>query len=1004
MRTKKWIRTLGIALLTALAVCLAAGLALPAAARLGPEPGWGGNGSESTFDGVKYGNPGADFYRGYDADGNLCFQNVTENGSFVAYSDRKVLFDGLNYTFKAQSLSGTPENNTMFFMGLTKAYREMPAATLVFAYNGTDFDLYWMGAALAHPYAAAGNKQELSQYAVGTFAKPKFDEWTTVQIKKLTAEDAAALSAELAEGSKTITAGYHLIINGTVLEMEGFDAFITSAGSRLGAPSFDYQTDDNGDLYGYFVYGSQYWNNELTGGTEPSDFAVRVSFQTISDDGTDSGFETLCSVTDAATYPAGVSPTAGSEDFFYHTARTGAYQGKRVYRGTDAYGFAFAEPAKVNGFEYAATADVPTDGTLRIALRGGDQFAGVELTKLSASTAAVSLMTAAGKTATQYTAESPLSYPWGKEQLAVNFFLADDSSLAVVSGNAIDLPAAFVEVLTGFAEGKANAEVTLPQGGKLVEVNYLADGSAVKKTIVTGLSTVLVDQSIACGNVASYPASVKVAFDDGTSADWSVTWNETVKHNTPGKYTVTGTFTDLATLSEQYYISSRVLKALTFGVTVNYPQGFVNFTDTAYGSSGSRWVSSGGGDNHFLYRRTTESETFLSDGFKDTPQFMPADTLRKDVDDYAMNFAIKAHSDSVMFGIMMMPAPKHPVEFGTAYIGVWVNVNANSDENYLNITTSAGDKEAYLCKEGKDAMRTFRFDASGKTFYTLTYRVEDGKVHLYFTIGKEEYEIRIKDGDHYVAYDQLTTVYDASFEGGKGYTQIWNQVGYSEVSLRQDFHKYIVSYDKPENRVVDFGAEHGLPTMTDAYLNDGQIIKCNVLYSDNYDKETAGSYDVTGTLSYTGSDLGNGVTIFEGAEPEFRVTVTVREETLTITAFEAPETVKRTIGEEAGLPTTFLVTVHSDYFHRDEQREITVVWTGDYNRLAAGDYVLTAQPVGNYRFADTLADAVRVHVMVSEPEKKGGCKGAFGADGGWTALCAAALLGCGLLLGRRKQR
>ena len=61
--------------------------------------------------------------------------------------------------------------------------------------------------------------------------------------------------------------------------------------------------------------------------------------------------------------------------------------------------------------------------------------------------------------------------------------------------------------------------------------------------------------------------------------------------------------------------------------------------------------------------------------------------------------------------------------------------------------------------------------------------------------------------------------------------------------------KEVASYEKPQDKEVAYGEEHGLPTQIELTLKDGTKVSASVAYTGTYDKETAGDYTLTGTIT-----------------------------------------------------------------------------------------------------------------------------------------------------------
>ena len=118
----------------------------------------------------------------------------------------------------------------------------------------------------------------------------------------------------------------------------------------------------------------------------------------------------------------------------------------------------------------------------------------------------------------------------------------------------------------------------------------------------------------------------------------------------------------------------------------------------------------------------------------------------------------------------------------------------------------------------------------------------------------------------------LTFLRDFSVNGGsvaldRDYIFVYRQdAGWADSNDLQ-----VVSYEKPQDKEVAYGEEHGLPTQIELTLKDGTKVSAAVAYTGTYDKETAGDYTLTGTIT-----LPANVT-WGDASATFTVKVTVAE-------------------------------------------------------------------------------------------------------------------------------
>lgn len=1034
----------------------------------------GSNGAESTYQGVTYrvSDANKDFYRGTDADGNLFFQQVRTEDYYWAISDKQVYIDGFNASFKIEQLyadypvqTGANWTVGLRYENSTGIYpHEMVGVTLVYDAEEDAFHFYmntreWTFWPKAHYNANSfadgtpidDETIELGGHAAGEgFIRPGLGDEITLQFRKLTVEEARAYGAENFGNKSEI---YYWFINGYLIDLPCVNIFPNDPGTTAYVPTWIwngsavyYGGNAADGYYGYFQLLDNQFNkaavdigsNFVETATSSTGRSARVTFFDISGSGMQSGAPVRAEGSAYRTSVAAVGALKGATVYSAASAGTGYaavaanatdLSAAEVVSGVEFVG-ARSEGAVAQVY-YAASAD-GTGSTFGFDIRRAG-IAGVYIDFNVNGTAYPTSFSSV-----------PLSYNFG-EQLPFSVF-SGDTDIFIAGGEMLELSAeaqaAFAAVKEDFEGGGYLVLGSSDGSASVAKVSTVDDGTATRKGMLLSMNTALTGLTVARGTAvetleAAFPSEIEFAAETGggeaVTVDAAVTWSHSVDTTVPGNYTVRGTLADLSSIEQNYYVSAALLNAISFNVQVQYDEEYVLFSGTDYAALNSRWGNAGGGANNFYYYQDEEGwDHFISDLYSDARgQYMPGYSSKVDVDNFTWEIrlnALAANAQYAMFFNATSGPSSHPVQAETSgrHFGIWFNrLSENPSQAYINVQQgyylggalqegSIDNARGWLYS-AEDGTWTQYFDVGwdGSTAVSLRTELENGELNVYVILGDKEYLI--------TANNETTTIFDwesisDAFAGNKMYPMIWCESGLVEAVQRFSYTKYIVSYTRPADKVVDFNADHGLPSEIAATLNTGEQITASVEWTGEYDKTAAGDYVLTGTLSAEGigSDA-NGVT--EDCSASFDVRVTVRNETLLIKTFEKQPDLEIEIGETPTFQTTFTVTVYSAALDESRQAEITVTWNSeDFNRLVAGTYTFTAQPSGNYAFDESLADNTRVTVTVkaaggsSDPGTTpggetggdaGGCSGSLSAGAG---IAFAVLLAAGSALSLKKRR
>lgn len=920
----------------------------------------------SSYKGVKYKNMlGVDYWYGTDVDGNLYFQ-TEGNIPYTALSDQKTYIDGFEMSLMIQETAkDSLINGASFHIGLSQNVNGLMMSSIKFVWNDNlgVFNMYYIAAGFN------GEGSRLDTYSENLH-RLHLGEKVTIQYKV----NASNQLEIWMNGIKTITT-------------PNYPAY-------QGLADYTFPNDSYGH-YGYFGIDVGCFPSQFSGS-----IGSRITFYELTCNGFASGEDVVYDADDSATYATGTTIGSIANDFVYRTLTTGTMKDKVLFESgaQGAFSFAYTEKAILNAFGIAlnathnGTKDTPA---YAIKLSSGSNYITLRLEKTAENVATVYVVNAAGTESL-----GTVAFDWVNKNATqicnIGLFVNEDSVVLVVGSAVYTLGEEYVSLLNSFEKDGddilATVEIINEEGiSSIVISELITDGNAVQKKVARAIQTTLANVGVANGAEFNNPySSVEVLFYDGSVETFEVTWDDSAVNTAFATiYTVTGTFDNI---TSAYYFSEEIKELLTFNVEVAYPEGFVTYGTVEYNATGSIWQTCGGGSNNFIYKANDDgTETFISDGYGPTIQFMPATTQYRDIDGYSITFTENRFGKgSGLFILMLLPEPKHPVEFGTKYFAL--HFNTVGEQFFVNFAGSNGAKEAFL--KAPDGTIARQIDGAESQKMVRLAIVESDNVRYvkyYVTVNGAEYELVNGDGSEYMVHS-----YFENFINDRMYVSLWNEQGVVELTFKEDYTKYVTSYNKPADAIVNYGSEHGLPTTITLTLNNGDTVEGTVTWAGDYNKEVAGNYNLTGTISYSGNvALGNDKTIFDGVSNEFKVKVTVKEEVKKITSFTAPQDVTISVGEEYEIPTTFTVDVYSEYTQSTTQVEINVVWSGNVNALSEGTYTVTASPVGGYVFADGINASVNVIVVAAE-SNKGGCGSSIAVSSLFGAVAALGFVVVGL--------
>ena len=938
------------------------------------------HGTPCSFEGVNYTSSLGENYKiGRDVNEKLYYQSADQR-PFVALTDKKVYADGMKYSFMVQKIGESElADGSYFFIGISESKNGNPMVSVYLVWNAEKqvFEMYYRAAGLTN-----GDGGRFSTYNADLH-NLHLGEKATVQFRQ--------------ESNGTLA----LYMN---------DIYMFSTGTYPSFPGASQYTLPS-DNYGYYGYLAVLYCAGLPQVSNTCD--VRLTFFDIVTNGFASGNETVYDADDETTYAEGTSIGRITEDFVYSTLKSGAGKDNVMYASgaNGAFSFRYNQTAIFNAIGFAFNAvhesakDAPVYSFYFIDKADATNYIKVSFKKSGGNKATV--------------------YADGEEMGTINFDWVNANATSIVNvglfvnrenlvlqiGSAVyELSAETFAKIKGFStDVNGNIEGYLEianETGKsaIVISNLVTDGTAVQKKVAKAIVTTIanVDMPFGTDFVNTYN-TVEVLFYDGTKEKWNVTWDESaINKNFAAPYVVTGVFENI---TDNYYFSEEIKAKLSFTVNVGYPDGFYKYGTSDYDNQAdSIWFNCGGGANDFIYRNNGDgTHTIISDGYKGG-QFMPASVDYRDIDGYTFTYTQKLiKGESGLFIFLLMPEPKHPVEFGTPVIGLALRVSSGGA---MSISFFGGnDVAAYLKDENGNVtgiLETGAFD--GVSIRTQIVEGNTRYVKFFVSVGDKEYSLVNADGSDYTDNGNRLD----NFTNDRMYVCLWNEVGYSSYTFKEDYTLYVVDYEKPEDRVVSFGSEHGLPTEIELTLNDGSKVTGTITWTGEYNKELAGTYRLEGIISYNGA-IGNGSTIFDGIGDKITATVTVRDEIKIIKNFTKVADVRIKVGDEYSdkLATTFVLSVYSEYYKTTQEITVQILWSGKVNVLVPGTYTLTATPVGAYRFDENIDENIlKVNVIVEETssgssssDDESGCLSAASGAG----LMSVIVLGMALVAFKKRK-
>lgn len=642
-------------------------------------------GAPATLNGLQFDNGkmplgmfGQNFFLGFDANGNFAVERSTGYnaeatcGAFDVTMRTPVYADGFSVTFSFDPDigRGEPEEGGVFAIGLGDGSQNPYAFMyIVFRYNGESLDMYLIQYGMAHGYNvdAEGNHScynksnlvELTTLATRELAKPRLDEKITLQLKKITKEEADIYNADPRTtspitmdgldklGNEAPTTGksaWRWIVNGVVIDTPAFSE------AQEKGPMFDAYSlpkDENGDYYGYLWVDSNFRSGTDTGMLSSSNIDTtetghhilknlsgRITFYDIVTDGTTGGMQNAAS--EKAPMP-GTTAGAAAGDYTYAQTVSGPYRGKTTVASDGAFSFQYTDKANLTALEMnlgLKKIDQPNGGSYRVLFKNtadvgtwdgtnysnSGAYFGLILRKTAWRSLAVFLLINGQEYSTVYTADNPYSYDFKNSgEINLQLFHGNSGTYLLMNGRDLgsnDKIAAALNTFTTDTNGDAEGYIYMQNdsgSARVTIIDMITDGTAQQKTLVTGVATPN-NVTLPFGAEYSNPKSVLVTFSDGSTENWEVTWDILPDTSSAQTYRVTGDFTNRPALEEEYLIPSDIIDALAFDVTVeldptfirseNLGTGYDKATNTAtIGPEGYRWYSVYSVQIPYLYKQ-----------------------------------------------------------------------------------------------------------------------------------------------------------------------------------------------------------------------------------------------------------------------------------------------------------------------------------------------------------------------------------------------------------------
>ncbi len=794
--------------------------------------------------------------------------------------------------------------------------------------------------------------------------------------------------------------------------------------------------------YGWFYYYDNAFPNQATPHTMfprtpvPDHHAARVTIFELGGDNVDGGAFYDSGEIQPNQNPAKALPVYG-ENFLYGNVRLGMFANDWTFRpsGEEGYFVTYESPVLLAGAEvplaifkdggnYVSASE--TVLTYRASAEADAASFGVRILRERAD-AQVLFTVGQNSYPTQFTAEQPMTVSVG-EYLYTHLFWKDSEFSFFVNGVELELTeeasSALMQALQSF-DAAGFVTVGNPTADqKIVLGRIVEDGTATVRlkavSIVGGAGPEVRSYTRGTADeaaiLATFADKLTIRLGDGSTTEVGVAWTGTVRPNVPGIYRFVGEFTDSEGNLGQYIFEQDLLQQLSFDIEIMAEAEYQEYGSSSY--TGKDWVSPPSilMDPFYYYKDADGYEHMMSNPTL-SEAFTPYNVNKVDVDGYRFQFRLTSMSEgggSLVIFTFMHKSGTHPVSTGVNVFQIYLTTNGQGRAamelaygQWVNGSVSSGRPKAMLYDpEANQWFEDVAFDNTGETEYEWSMRFEEGVYNLYLTAEGRSYRLVMPTEAQPAptsSPQEITDLIASTFENGeepggaKMYVMLWNQIGKNELVFRQEYTKYIVSYEVPGNRFVTFGEPHGLPEKLTATLNTGETLEVNVDYGNTYDPELAQTQTLTGTISLPeGVTIGRGEVFTQDVRTEFEVEVTVSPEIRLITAVEGTADLRIMAGETPSFPDKLRVT-----FEDGTSEEISVVWTSEnFNGMIAGTYEFTANPVGNYSFADSALEQAAVQVVVEAPAE-GGCGG---AAAGSASLLSAVLLGLVGLLGIRRQK